>query len=617
MVADTVRCLNQFPWPNGISATMSPATSIVTGVGTPDYNCMRIEFGAYAQVFEGNSPSNTLRARSLGALALTPTGNAQGDYFFLSLATGSRLSRRQWTELPMTDTAIARAEALALHEKQPLIQTSGLVVEWRPDQPIDVSEYDRDYVPPADAAAPHVFDANAYDAIDNEEINDLLADNPYAPLVNAADQGAEDDNDESDDDYSHDPDDGGAGHDDDESDDDYSHDPNDGGAGHAYHESDEDEDANDGIDDNVPHDAIDHVLAARDGAENDEGAQHIEDEGAQQHAAEAAVLNDDEGARQQHAADKDEGAQQHAAEAAVLNDATERPYNLRQRLPATSSTFKQAMDMPHDGKSYFPPTQLLQQEGHSFAQLMNQLAGSTNIREHVKRHGKTAETTLMKHVFGFIMNQMSAKAGIRKHGKAAETALMNEFAHLEDLSAYQESIDPATLTKKQRKEALRAINLLKEKRDGSLRARTVADGRPQRSMYDKSQTASPTVSTDALMLSIMIDAKGARDVATADVVAAYLKAFMDDFVVMKFTGESVDILCKMNPDHTKHVAIEEGTKVLYVRLVTALYGCVKSALSWYELFSGTLKKMGFELNPYDSHREQHYQRKVMYYCVVR
>ena len=187
---------------------------------------------------------------------------------------------------------------------------------------------------------------------------------------------------------------------------------------------------------------------------------------------------------------------------------------------------------------------------------------------------------------------------------------------LEDLDVYK-PLDPNKLTRGQKKEVLHALNFLKEKCYGTLKGRTCADGRSQRTLYDKSQTASPTVSTDALMLSIMIDAKGARDVATADVVAAYLKAFMDDFVVMKFTGESVDILCKMNPDHTKHVAIEEGTKVLYVRLVTALYGCVKSALSWYELFSGTLKKMGFELNPYDSHREQHYQRKVMYYCVVR
>jgi hypothetical protein len=32
----------------------------------------------------------------------------------------------------------------------------------------------------------------------------------------------------------------------------------------------------------------------------------------------------------------------------------------------------------------------------------------------------------------------------------------------------------------------------------------------------------------------------------------------------------------------------------------ALYGCVKSALLWYELFTSTLQGQGFELNPYDS-----------------
>jgi hypothetical protein len=314
---------------------------------------------------------------------------------------------------------------------------------------------------------------------------------------------------------------------------------------------------------------------------------------------------EDEGAPRDGESTEDEGAPMDGEptedEGAPMDGAGEsphaQPYNLRQRLPPTNA-FKHAMDTPHNSKSYFPPTQLLQR-GLSFAQLMNQVAGTAPIRDHVKMHGKTSETAIMKHVFGFIMNQMSAKAGIRKHGKAAEAALMSEFAQLEDLNAY-ESINAASLTKKQRKEALRAINLLKEKRDGSLKGRTVADGRPQRTMYDKSQTASPTVSTDALMLSIIVDAKEARDVATADVVAAYLKAFMDDFVIMKFTGESVDILCKMSPSHTKHVVLEGGTKVLYVILVKALYGCVKSALLWYELFSGTLQGMGFELNPYDS-----------------
>ena len=143
MVADAVRCLNQFPWANGVSDTMSPA-GIVTGAGAPDYNCMRIEFGSYAQAFEDNDPSNTLRARSVGAIALIPTGNAQGDYYFLSLSSGKVFSRQNWTPLPLTDTAIERVHALGIADQQPLLQARGLVVEWRPDHPIDPAEYDRD-----------------------------------------------------------------------------------------------------------------------------------------------------------------------------------------------------------------------------------------------------------------------------------------------------------------------------------------------------------------------------------------------------------------------------------------------------------------------------------------
>ena len=47
------------------------------------------------------------------------------------------------------------------------------------------------------------------------------------------------------------------------------------------------------------------------------------------------------------------------------------------------------------------------------------------------------------------------------------------------------------------------------------------------------------------------------------------------------------------------VVTEKGKKVLYVQLDKALYGCVKSALLWYNTYTETLKGMGFELNPYD------------------
>ena len=75
------KSLNQIPAQNGVSQHLSP-TTIVTGRPSPDYNDMSIEFGAYAQVFEDNNPSNTNRTRSTGAIALNPTGNAQGGYFF-------------------------------------------------------------------------------------------------------------------------------------------------------------------------------------------------------------------------------------------------------------------------------------------------------------------------------------------------------------------------------------------------------------------------------------------------------------------------------------------------------------------------------------------------------
>ena len=72
---------------------------------------------------------------------------------------------------------------------------------------------------------------------------------------------------------------------------------------------------------------------------------------------------------------------------------------------------------------------------------------------------------------------------------------------------------------------MRALFLIKEKRDGCLKGRTVADGRSQRAIYSKAQTTSSTVSTDGLVLSIIEDAFEQRDVGTADTTLMYLVVF--------------------------------------------------------------------------------------------
>ena len=56
---------------------------------------------------------------------------------------------------------------------------------------------------------------------------------------------------------------------------------------------------------------------------------------------------------------------------------------------------------------------------------------------------------------------------------------------------------------------------------------------------------------------------------------------------------------EVNPEYEQYVIKENGKKVLYVKILRAIYGCIESALLWYELYAKTLKGMGFKLNPYD------------------
>jgi hypothetical protein len=68
---------------------------------------------------------------------------------------------------------------------------------------------------------------------------------------------------------------------------------------------------------------------------------------------------------------------------------------------------------------------------------------------------------------------------------------------------------------------------------------------------------------------------------------------------MRISGPEVDFFCDLDPTLKEFVVTVKGKKVLYVQLDRALYGCVKSSVLWYDLYSSTLIDMGFKLNPYD------------------
>lgn len=199
-----------------------------------------------------------------------------------------------------------------------------------------------------------------------------------------------------------------------------------------------------------------------------------------------------------------------------------------------------------------------------------------------------------------MFNQMTATKGIKMFGERAIAAMVKEYHQLHDMKVVGR-IDPEGLTPEVKWKALRAINLIKEKRNGNIKGRTVADGSSHRKIVPREEASSPTVSLEALLATLTIDAHENRDVAIFDVPGAYLHADLPEgkLVLLKIEGQFVDIMCEVNPEFLPDVRYENGKKVLYVQILKALYGMIESALLWYSLYVDVLEKEGFEVNPYD------------------
>jgi hypothetical protein len=106
--------LNAFPSNDGISKTISPRT-IITGQSVDYSRHCKFQFGEYVQTHEEHD--NTMLRRTIGALALHPTGNAQGSFYFYSLSTGRVINQAYATRLPMPDDIIERVNMMAQQQK--------------------------------------------------------------------------------------------------------------------------------------------------------------------------------------------------------------------------------------------------------------------------------------------------------------------------------------------------------------------------------------------------------------------------------------------------------------------------------------------------------------------
>mmetsp|Transcript_36995 Transcript_36995/g.52267 ORF Transcript_36995/g.52267 Transcript_36995/m.52267 type:complete len:1117 (-) Transcript_36995:618-3968(-) len=129
--------LNCFPPSTGALNGMSPR-AVMTGLVITMEHC-KLEWGDYVQSHEDTD--NTLAPRTLGAIALRPTGNEQGGQYFLNLSTGRRIIRHAWTWLPMPTHVIARVNELGSEA----FSRQDLLFQFSNGEHVDDSDDDSSY----------------------------------------------------------------------------------------------------------------------------------------------------------------------------------------------------------------------------------------------------------------------------------------------------------------------------------------------------------------------------------------------------------------------------------------------------------------------------------------
>lgn len=476
--------LNSFPAADGISSTISPR-SLITG-HVIDYNThCQLEFGEYVQTHE--SHDNTLAARTTGALALRPTGNIQGGFYFYSLNTGRILNRNRWTPLPMPADVIDHIARLARTE--------------RATEPIFTDGHGN----------PIPDDDPVLDSGHGTDPFDQLNDSAHWPIAGVEDPDADLDIDD-------DPDTvlDSAPNDDD-------NDPTE--PDHLL--------GTDPYDDNMPPADLDTIPNIDPDDDND-----ILDVGINPAPTPDVIeINDDD----------EEGLE-------------------------TQIRLQQEMDAQYGPRS-----------------------GRYNLRPRKAPRYDHLHTVLHE----IVLTQHNLKTGLQLFGDDGIAAVVKELRQLHDRGVIK-PIDYATLTPQQRRQALKYLMFLKQKRNGIIKGRGCADGRPQRIYTNKEDASSPTVATEALLLSCVIDACERRDVATIDIPNAFMQAPMEDVVYMVLEGTMVDLLLEIDYNtYSQFVVVLNGKKYIYVQLVKALYSTLKAALYFWKRLMNQMESWGFVQNPYD------------------
>ena len=575
-VYEAGRHLNDSPPKDGVSRVHPPAR-IVANRPAVDYNKLKVRTGQYCMIINTHNNWNSLAPRKIGAIALRPKEDGNG-WYLLSLDTWRVVTcgLRNITVMDFTQDVVRTVEERADAEGMTEFRNGDILVQWR-DQ-VNVESLTQQELNDEEGEE-HEQVVQVPIMIDEPNPNNAEQDSDTTDIENPDHEGNEIDEDD---------------HHTNEFSEQFQSEPSAESVDPSTSAGQEKDDAKEGESETQERvsDTTDAALE-EDGEESsldtniveDKDVGHINEQDVVDHEA---VTHDEEDAATDKSQEKDGQEQvgynlrpRRGRDYSHLNFSE--PYNFTEPHRRPNQSFRSG------ALSLFMKS-AMKQEQDAYVSLQDMYRRIVDI---IMR-----DEDLRKEHRCFT--QMSAKRGIAVFGEKAIVAIFKEFKQLHDKGVFK-PIHQNELTAAQKRKALREITLIKEKRCGKIKGRTCADGRPQRGYISKDESSSPTISNDAFLMSLIIDALEERDVATADVEGAYLNADMEDFTIMKVTApEHIKILCEVDETYKEYVGVDEsGNEVLYLQLMKALYGCIKSALLWYRLFSETLVNMGFQLNPVD------------------
>ena len=179
-------------------------------------------------------------------------------------------------------------------------------------------------------------------------------------------------------------------------------------------------------------------------------------------------------------------------------------------------------------------------------------------------------------IVAHIMTQLSLKSSLKQWGDKGYAVVTSEMKQLHFCNTFRPK-HWSKLLKTQHRAVLELHMFLKEKRDGSLKGRTVAGGNSKTTVpISKEDASSPTITTEAVLLSCIINAKEGRDVTVINIPNAFIQMRVEDegdIAIIKICGVIVDILVQIAPDVYKSYVMtdKKGTKQLLVQCQNALY----------------------------------------------